>query len=135
MDLSAFDGGTLSFDIKVFSTDIAPGGRGGDVTLHSGSVTVRQNVIDMPSLPVPSEWTNGSIAFTALAWGVDQFTWEALISNITAIDVRVDPSQGANNLDISGFDNFTIQAVPVPATAWLFCSGLLSLFVTLRRKK
>lgn len=118
-DLSFFNKGTLSFDIKIFSVNQPPAGSGGNVTLRSDSINVTTNVIDIPSLPVPSPWTHGSIALTAEAWGVDESTWSALLSNVTAIEIVVDPSRSGDPLDISGFDNFRLQAVPIPGALTL----------------
>jgi len=132
-DLSNFDGGRLSFDMKVFSSDLALT-KGGKVSLSSNSITLKKKVIDVSSLSVPSKWVTGSISLTAAAWGVDQSTWITFISNVTSIDVTVDPSAGANNLDIAGFDNFKIQSVPVPPAIWLFGSGLLGLLGIAKRK-
>ena len=132
-DLSSFDGGTLSFDMKLFSSDL-PLSKGGKVKLRSNSITLKKNVIDVTSLSVPSDWVTGSISFTAATWGLEQSTWITFISNITSIDVVVDPSAGANNRDIAGFDNFKIQSVPIPSAIWLFGSGLLGLLGIARHK-
>jgi len=134
-DLSQFDGGSLSFGIRIFSTELPSAGHGGDVTLRSGATAVTRNVIDVPSLPVPSGWTNGSIALTASAWGLDQSAWSQLLANLTAIEIVVDPSLGGNNLDVSGFDNFRLESVsnssvPEPATLSMLGAGLGTLIIT-----
>jgi hypothetical protein len=52
------------------------------------------------------------------------------MSAVYSTEVRL---SGEGDL-LAGIDNFSLQSVPVPATAWLFGSGLIELIGLARRK-
>jgi len=57
-------------------------------------------------------------------------SWATTMSNVYTTEVRL---SGEGDL-LAGIDNFKLNAVPVPAAAWLFGSGLLGMFGMARRK-
>jgi hypothetical protein len=130
-DLSAFDGGTLSFDGNMLGTGggdffgpsdygtVQISGPGGAATLdlvpgiHSGAGGGN---------PPTNQWTTFSASFDAATWGMSQLQWIALLSNVTEISLSVEALFGA---EIQGIDNFKlVTSVPVPATGGLVAIGL-----------
>jgi len=128
-DLSAFDGGTLSFDQNLL---VAPNVENdqfyGFVHLVSGVNSSLDGFVDLiPVSPPPPGWNSWSIPMTATAWGKTQSEWDQLLADVDVI--RVFMEAGAN-ADASGFDNFSI--VPEPSTALLFAFSLIGLGVKTR---
>ena len=76
-----------------------------------------------------------STTFAAGDFGLKELNW----TGISVIQIRnlTSPSsfQGASNIRYSYIDNLQVSAVPVPAAAWLFGSGLLGLTGIARRRK
>lgn len=106
-DLSAFNGGQLSFDHIVLDTQGNPiEGLGGTVEIFSGIQSASADLLT-PSLT----WQTGSVSLTAAAWSVSQATWTSILSNVTEIRVVIDSTFGDNS---DGFDNFTIVAPEPP---------------------
>ena len=115
-DLSAFNGGYMSFDhIALDTAGESIAGLGGTVEIYSGSQVASADLLT----PMTS-WQTGSAPLTATAWGVSQATWTSLLSNVTEIRVIVDSTLSGGNAD--GFDNFTI-VTPEPGTFLLLATG------------
>lgn len=127
-DLSGFDGGSLSYDIRIFASERSIVDSLGEVRLSSGATSVMMNGIETGLLTDPSDWVSGLIPLTADQWGMEQTAWINFLTNITAIEVSLDPSTGGGGSpDIVGLDNFQVQAVPIPGAAWLFGSAMVLL--------
>jgi hypothetical protein len=79
---------------------------------------------------VISGFTGGSLTHQTTS---ASFSWTATLVNIgfTGIDLlRIESS----SIDVFSVDNLSVSAVPLPAAAWLFGSGLLSFAGIARRK-
>ena len=125
-NLSAFDGGQMSFDHIAIDLDGFPiAGAGGEVTIFSGAQSATADLLT-PSL----SWQTGSVPLTAAAWGVSQATWTGILANVTAIYIVIDSTFGVGT---DGFDNFTI--VPEPATALLLGGGIAGVALFRRRRR
>lgn len=119
-DLSAFDGGALSVDTILLQTasGAARGGFGiATITGASGTVS-----LDLVSGVPPTNWTTYSAPLTSTAWGVSQFTWVSIISNVTEIAIEVDSYVQFG--DTIGFDNFSLTSSPVPEPATIALLGI-----------
>lgn len=88
----------------------------GDTTLSSAPMT-------SPSSGTTSAWQDQTLIFTATA------TTQDLIFRANQADGVI-----ANRLDL-GLDGVSLVVIPVPASVWLFGSGLLGLVGIARRKK
>jgi hypothetical protein len=125
-NLSAFDGGQLSFDHIAIDLDNMPiAGAGGEVTIFSGAQSATADLLT-PLLT----WQTGSVPLTAAAWGVSQATWTGILANVTGIHVVIDSTVGVGT---DGFDNFTM-VTPEPATALLLGGGIAAMARSTRRR-
>ena len=119
-------------------------GCGGAVP-HLTTVTFNDGLDTFDFLKVTILQNNGGMTFTADGglsttfaagdFGLKVLNW----TGISVIQIRnlTSPSsfQGASNIRYSYIDNLQVSAVPVPAAAWLFGSGLLGLTGVARRRK
>ncbi|MEW6051726.1 MAG: hypothetical protein AB1644_11805 [Candidatus Zixiibacteriota bacterium] len=104
-NLSAYSGGTLSFDLK---NTVNNGGEKlptyGKIIIISGTLVAENNPVPYPSYL--TEWTTFSTPLDAISWNVTSAQWDSIMTNITEVQILMDP-QG-NFYDRSGLDNFTI---------------------------
>ncbi len=138
-DLTAYDGGTLRFDLRAFS--------GGGGTFDSfGRILLFGTGDSNPSNQTPDaigdvvsnatgSWVSYSMTFDAATFGVSQTDWTALLSDVFRIGIATDAFDGGDTI---GIDNVSlvsadIAAVPLPAS-WLFgLTALAGLFAMRRR--
>lgn len=158
-DLSAYDGGTLSFQVR-FGQEIPrelaiaeglsfielPYGDNSYVLIGRGNSFFGETTLttDVGSFVLPGignletpdfQWYTHTIPMTAAAWGIDQTTWSLGLQGVTdlQIDLGVDPDQPDEVF--SQLDNVRLNAVPVPAAAWLFSTALIGLVGFSKRRK
>jgi hypothetical protein len=134
-DLSAYDGGTFSWDGIALDE-----GNGGGVagSYAYGVVTVTGTAGSATHLEIPEAsrptlaggWTGFSHDFTAADFGKTQGEWDAILANVTSITLGGNIYKGAEDL---GYDNIALNAVPEPSSTALL--GLGGLALILRRRK
>lgn len=129
-DLSAYDGGTVSFDGQtIVGPDVPPaigpddygvvrvstlafrasarfGPRGG--LAAEGTADLAPGAVAPPKV-----WQTFSLPFTAPTFGVSQDEWSAILSNVIEIRVTLEghgsgPSRGVVPNEVQGFDNFRL---------------------------
>jgi hypothetical protein len=136
-NLSAFNGGTISFDNKILLTGTNVfDSTVGFAIISSPFGTATSDLI--PDVP-PTTWKTYSSPLTASLWGKTDSEWTSILSNVTSIEIQLEAYTGP---DATGFDNFKLQsalssqAVPEPASLTLLGLGSLSLlcYVWRRRK-
>lgn len=135
-DLSAYVGGTLSFDWQTDNLS-SPTNFNDDVELTGNGMTIRYD-LSSPSL---GEWSTTEIDLTAEAgWLVDStgiaptsVEFAGLMDNLTQFTLLTDFNNGVEN---PRFDNIAMAAVPEPSVvaALLGSSALLAVMVRRRRE-
>ena len=114
-DLSAFDGGTVSFDGIQLAITASPwtsaGQDYGHLTLSGPGGSATLDLLPAPGQPSAS-WTTYSATLSAAAFGKTQPEWTAILANVTQIRLSVEAVFGG---EIEGVDNFSITSVPEPS--------------------
>ena len=127
-NLSAYDGGTISFDGKMLGTGGSPWGPSpqdyGNVYLYGGagvaSADLKPGVPpSSPGLPSTSQWEHYTLPLTASAFNTSPATWTAILANVTSLELSVEALFGA---EIQGIDNVRIEA-PIPAASCTVRNG------------
>lgn len=121
-DLSAYDGGVLSFDAVQLGSGGGPWdnyANFGRIEISGNGIFANRDLVSGTTGPAPS-WTTYSAGFTAADWGVSDADWQSLLSNVTSISLNVEGLFGG---EINGVDNFTIT--PSPGSLGLLSAGLL----------
>jgi hypothetical protein len=134
-DLSAYNGGTLSFDGKMLGV----GGSlydnpqdYGNIYIQSfvpnvGTLTARLDVLPGGATPPTDRWQTYTAPLTAAAWirssgqAIPEAQWLQILAGVTDIRISVEALFGN---EIQGIDNIRLVPVPVPAAAWLLVSAL-----------
>lgn len=130
-DLSAFNGGTLSWDMNTvvqgggafagFATILIFGAGDPDPLDQTPEATAD------PGQAAPSglAWEGYSIGFDASTFGLSQTEWLDLISDVDRIGIFTDAFDGADTI---GIDNVQLTmpnaAVPLPAGSVLLLAGI-----------
>ncbi|MFH2050776.1 MAG: hypothetical protein ABIJ12_15180 [bacterium] len=106
-DLSIYDQGTLSFDLKnTVNNGQTMLGCYGMIRISSGTLYAEKNVV--PYNTYLSDWTSFSIPLTAEEWSVTEEQWDSIIVNVTDIIIYMDTQM--NYYDHTGLDNFCITS-------------------------
>ena len=100
-NLLSFDGGTLTFDSKIFNPD--------ESYPDFGKIKINNLYLDIIDANPTQDWRTYSIPLKSSIWGVSQEEWEEILSNVTKISVCLEAGQYVN--EIMGFDNFAITAI------------------------
>lgn len=104
-DLSSYDQGTLSFDLKnTYDNGLDSLWGYGNVKISSSNFFAEKNVVP---LMFYNEWTSFTIPLTAADWGLTESEWDSLISNVVEISIQMDAQW--DYYDKSALDNFSIN--------------------------
>jgi hypothetical protein len=110
-DLSAFLGGTVTFDVRqiIGTADYPPFGI---VQLRSGGNNVFADIVP-PGNPGVA-WSTHSVTLDAASFATSPANFASILSNLTALEVTLESQVGVN--ETVGFDNFSLAvAVPEPS--------------------
>jgi hypothetical protein len=107
-DLSAFDGGLVSFDASVFPILPVDNQGFGTVTLSGPGGTASLDLVT-GSLPVLS-FANFSGRLDASTFGVTQQQWTAILSDVRRLTIEFDAYDGAS--ETTSVDNVVILPLP-----------------------
>ncbi len=131
-NLSAYDGGTLSFDGNLLSKGSVPFyAPYGQVRIStSGGTPATLDIA--PSDPSIGVWTTYSVSLDAATWGQTPTRWAEILANVTEIAIVLEAVSG---LETNGFDNFVLTSVPEPSGTVLAALGLVSLATARRRMR
>ena len=133
-DLSAYDGGTFSWDglaIDEGSGSVPGSYAYGKVTVTGTAGSATSALIPSANRPtIASGWSSYSHDFTATAFGKTEGEWDAILAGVTSISLGCNAYGGFEDL---GYDNIALNAVPEPSTTALL--GLGGLALILRRRK
>ncbi|MBL8823116.1 MAG: PEP-CTERM sorting domain-containing protein [Planctomycetia bacterium] len=130
-NLSAFQGGTLSFDVKqiVGTADYAPFGI---VILRNGANFVSADIVP-PGLP-GSDWSTQSVILNATSFGTTPDFLASIMSNVTALEIMLESQVGV--FETVGLDNVQLAvAVPEPGSLFLLTATGVGAILTCRRKR
>jgi hypothetical protein len=133
-NLVAYNGGSVSFDGNMLGIGGRPwtatGSDYGHLRLSNGGTTATLDLLPSPGQPMQGQWTTYSAPLTAAAWGKSEADWLALLGNVTEVRLSVEAMFGN---EVQGIDNFSIAAVPEPATYGMLALGLALVAWTRRR--
>ena len=116
-DLSAYDGGSLKFDLKnTLDNGEVMLEAFGWVSIESGAIAIDLDVTPRAFL---EDWTTVTVPLTADAWEQLPEDWALLLANVTAIRIYIDAQDGTG--DRVGVDNCRMApagTVPVEPQRW-----------------
>jgi hypothetical protein len=129
-DLSAYLGGSLSFDAKNINkaaADLVSAPLFGTVIISNGSISAQRTLGGTGTPPTDDAWHNYSATLDAALWSGSLAN---VITHVTRIQVVLESNENAG-IEQNGFDNFTLHSasnpVPLPPALSLLGSGLLGL--------
>lgn len=124
-NLSAYEGGTLSFDGNLFEAldrywAEGEGMNYGTVTISGPGGTVTKDLV--AGQPPTNQWIGYELLLIHDTFGIERPQWLAILSNVTSITVNIEAIYGREK---NGFDNFSIKGATdkltvLPRTAYLF---------------
>lgn len=144
-DLSAYVGGTFSFDgILLGNGGIffdGPAGIPGGVFSDYGTVrisgsagTAQVDLLPGGATPSMTGWQTYSIALTGAAWNLSDASFAAIMADVTSLTINIEGLWGP---EINGVDNIALRGatvVPLPGGLALFSLSLLGLGAVRRRR-
>ena len=103
-NLSAFDGGLLTYEVKVFvpTTPLTSVGSGfGRIQLEGGGSNATFDYTPDPPVPGTASWKAYTVPMTAAAWRTTEDNWQVVLSNVTNLHIILEPQNGGT----VGLDN------------------------------
>jgi len=135
-NLSAFDGGTVSFDGNMLGIGGAPytaaGLDYGHLRLTGAGMSATLDLLPSPGQPLQNVWSTYTAALDAASWNKSQADWTTLLSNVTEVRLSVEAMFGN---EVQGIDNFAISPVPEPRTWIMLAAGLALVAGVVRRRR
>jgi hypothetical protein len=134
-NLSAFLGGTLSFDARNFggAPDLTSAPLFGTVTITGSGGSATRTLGGLGQPPVDQLWHAYSATLSSALWSGNLV---GALSNVTSISVVLEFNNDI--VETAGFDNFTLQAVattvPEPSSFAMVGLGVALVAVRFRRK-
>jgi hypothetical protein len=125
-DWTSYIGGTLSYDLKVFSGTSYYAVTDGDIRIYSGSSYAYWN---SPVSLYSATWANHQVGLNAANFAGADFN--TVMSSVTALWIRGELITGS---EAEGLDNVNLRAVPEPSTLIVLLGGLGIAFLWRRRK-
>jgi len=131
-NLSAYLGGSLSFDAKNLDGVAADWSDFGRITLASGALTVTVDGVPADGQPpADGQWHHYTVALSAAQFGPNL---AAVLANVDSLSIKAEFHQGLG--DAIGIDNIQLtSAVPEPASAVLMLAGALALVAVRQRRR
>jgi hypothetical protein len=142
-DWTAYIEGTVSFDLIDILKDVWDpnlGGAHGVYYPEAPEIVIAMNANNAvfwqaDIVPISSDWTSFQVRLSESDASFSPTTtasFETIMSNVARLAIR---GEYFRLDDKEGLDNVMVNAIPIPAAAWLFGSGLLGLIGMARRKK
>lgn len=139
-DLSAFDGGVLTFELATFAGFGGTFPSFGRVMLFGAGDTMpadqTPDAMADTIVSAPRPWTSYSVGFDATTFGVPQSDWEAILAGVVGIGIATDAFDAADTI---GIDNVrldsrdTLPTIPLPA-GWLLGLTMIVFLAAMRRQ-
>ncbi len=131
-NLSAYLGGSLSFDAKNLDGVAADWSDFGRITLTSGALSVTVDGVPADGQPpADGQWHRYTLALSTTQFGPNL---AAVLANVDGLSIKAEFHQGLG--DAIGIDNLQLtSAVPEPASAVLMLAGTLALVGMRRRRR
>lgn len=141
-DWTPYIGGTVSFDLIDILKDEWDTNFGGDHGVYypeAAEIVVAMNANNLAFwhadiVPISSDWTSFQVQLLesdAIFSDTTTESFETIMSNVNRLAIR---GEYFRLDDKEGLDNVMVNAIPIPAAAWLFGSGLLGLIGIARKK-
>lgn len=133
-NLSAFLGGSLSFDARNFggAADLTTAPLFGTVTITGSGGSASRSLAGLGQPPADQLWHNYSASLTSALWSGNL---AGALTNVTQISVVLEFNDAI--VETAGFDNFTLQGVstvPEPSSFAMVGLGIAVVAAQLRRK-
>lgn len=104
-------------------------------TINAAGSTATQLITSCSDAGLAAQCGTNYIVGSTRLFTLDAYTFGAGVGGVTFTAHRTDVSPQLGNKNVTSTYNFAGTAVPVPAAAWLFGSGLLGLAGTARRRR
>ena len=132
-DLSAYNGGTFSFDSILLSGEGDFDPKFGRVKILSGSDSA---TLDLATSDPTASWMTYAAPLSATAWGVTESLWSSILSDVTGLEITLESKKKSG--EQMGLDNVQFEApaaVPEPGGIVTMGIGLLGLAIRARCRR
>ena len=130
-DWAAMGATDLTYEIKIFDTGsiCQIGNYWGRIDGPGGNAYW----LGPPAPPVPSDWLTLNVPITESDWTIESGSWNALLADVTQLRIATEFYNNFTRQEITGFDNVSLNVVPVPGAVILGMIGLSVAGVKLRK--